>query len=118
MGAKIGVHPLVFCLQKFLGQFPAPLPRILVAVSGGPDSVALLRGLHELHADLSIAHLNHQLRGAESDEDQAFVEHLAKELQLPCSIQCIDIAAEAKARKENLEAVAREVRYAWLTRCA
>src|SRR5262245_51939258 len=59
---------------------------VLVAVSGGADSVALARGLNEIRAggdgQLILAHFNHRLRGAAADADQAFVEELAKQLGL------------------------------------
>jgi tRNA(Ile)-lysidine synthase len=100
---------------------------LVVAVSGGPDSVALLRAL--LHArpaarPLVLAHLNHQLRGAESDADEAFVRDLyaalvacgTAALELRCAR--MDVAAQARAEGGNLEAVARRLRYAWLTRIA
>src|SRR5205823_13390132 len=65
---------LVAGVSAFLRQESIPLRDMLVAVSGGPDSMALLNALIELRAEsLVIAHLNHQLRGAESDEDEAFV---------------------------------------------
>jgi tRNA(Ile)-lysidine synthase len=101
---------------------------MVVAVSGGPDSVALLRALVELRvaADgpLIVAHLNHQLRGPESDGDEAFVAALhatlvtagATGLQLRC--QQIDVAGQARAEGDNLEKVARKVRYAWLAAVA
>jgi len=100
---------------------------MVVAVSGGPDSVALLRALVELRpadAPLIVAHLNHQLRGQESDADEAFVAELhtallaagATSLRLRC--QRIDVAAQARAQGDNLEKVARKVRYAWLAEVA
>src|SRR5436190_8574422 len=72
----------------------------IVAVSGGPDSVALAHLLASLQADgffsrLVIAHLNHQLRAAESDADENFVRSLADELSLPCRTARIDVAALA-----------------------
>jgi tRNA(Ile)-lysidine synthase len=96
---------------------------MVVAVSGGPDSVALLRALAALRTGRSevplvIAHLNHQLRGPESDADEAFVRDLHSAwsqagiggLELCC--ERIDMAAEANG--DNLESVARRVRYQWL----
>jgi tRNA(Ile)-lysidine synthase len=98
---------------------------MVVAVSGGPDSVALLRALVKIRREpVIIAHLNHALRGAESDGDEAFVGELhvalvntsRARLELRC--ERIDIAAIAAAEGANLESVARRVRYDWLTRVA
>jgi tRNA(Ile)-lysidine synthase len=80
-----------------------------VAVSGGADSVALLRALHAVPVPLVVAHVNHQLRGAASDADEAFVRALCAALQVPCFVKRVDVAALAAGA--NLEATAREVRY-------
>jgi tRNA(Ile)-lysidine synthase len=85
----------------------------VVAVSGGADSVALLRLLAD-RAPL-VAHLNHQWRGAESDGDEQFVRELAGSLSLRFVSRSIDLRGEAKTG-ESLEATARRVRYAWLER--
>ena len=89
---------------------------VLVAVSGGADSVALLAALRELQATFGIglvaAHLDHGLRGAESVADCAFVERLASELAVPLHVETAQIPSG------NLEAEARRVRYAFLDRAA
>lgn len=95
----------------------------VVAVSGGPDSVCLARVLVDLQGQgqfrkLIVAHLNHQLRGPESDRDEAFVLGLAQNWRLLCRVQRRDVAAEASTAKANLEATARRVRYAWFTQVA
>jgi tRNA(Ile)-lysidine synthase len=95
----------------------------VVAVSGGPDSVALLRLVVELQRSgasggLIVAHLNHQLRGADSDADEDFVQDLAGELALPFHSKQVDVAGLAKSRGENLESTARQVRYDWLAEIA
>ena len=91
-----------------------PGQRVAVACSGGADSVALLRLLDELKEPLGlrllVAHLNHRLRGADSDEDEAFVRRLADELGLDCIAQRVDVAARAQAQKANLEEAGREAR--------
>ncbi|MBY0522155.1 MAG: tRNA lysidine(34) synthetase TilS [Gemmataceae bacterium] len=85
----------------------------VVAVSGGPDSVALLRALLALGVGpLVVAHLNHQLRGAESDGDEQFVRDRCAGLTLRC--ERLDVAAQARVEGANLEAVARRLRYRWL----
>jgi tRNA(Ile)-lysidine synthase len=93
--------------------------RLGVAVSGGADSVGLLRLLLELRAEiglvLSVVHFNHQLRGAESDEDERFVSELARELQLEYRGGSGDAAAEASTSGVSLEAAGRELRYACFT---
>lgn len=82
-----------------------------VAVSGGADSVALLRALHALPVPVVVAHVNHQLRGADSDADEAFVRALCDSLNVPCWVKRVDVSALAAGA--NLEATAREVRYAF-----
>src|SRR5215216_369710 len=70
---------------------------VVVAVSGGPDSVALLDILASMHGPrLRIAHVNHKLRGRDSDEDAEFVRLLAKRFGLPVSICEADVRAEAE----------------------
>lgn len=92
----------------------------VVAISGGPDSVALFLGLREVRPDarLILAHLNHGLRGPDSDADETFVAQLyetcAKSGPLELRRHRIDVAAQATAEHGNLEAVARRVRYEWL----
>lgn len=100
--------------------------RLVVAVSGGADSVALLDALVRMRkgaADLApveliVAHFNHLLRGDESDEDERFVESLARRYELPFAVAREDIAGEARLQGRNLEAVARERRYRFLARTA
>lgn len=89
--------------------------RVAVAVSGGPDSVCLLHTLVELapslEITLSVAHLNHQLRGAESDEDEKFVCELAATLGLPFHRAAANLPAH-----ENLEQAGRNARRAFFAR--
>jgi len=89
---------------------------VLLAVSGGADSVALLRGMAELpdsiRPKLVVAHLNHQLR-PEAAADQQFVIDLASELALPCFCQTADIRGMADAAGDGIEAAARTARYAF-----
>lgn len=96
----------------------------VVAVSGGADSTALLdalcRGREEGWGPeaLSVAHLNHQLRGEESDADEEFVRALAAQYNLPCDTERAPIEEAAKKTRKNLEATAREWRYDFLRRVA
>jgi len=89
--------------------------RVAVAVSGGADSVALLRVLLELRQELgvvlSVAHLNHQLRGAAADEDARFVAELAASHGLELHLAARDVRACAAERKLSIEAAGREARY-------
>jgi tRNA(Ile)-lysidine synthase len=95
----------------------APGNRIGVAVSGGADSVALLRILHELREELGIVlavvHFNHQLRGAESDADERFVADQARDLELEYHGGRGDTVAEAASEGIGVEAAARELRYSY-----
>ena len=72
--------PLLQKLKSFLKSHAWDESDTVVAISGGPDSVALFRGLHELYPNvrLVLAHLNHGLRGPESDADEAFVAALPR----------------------------------------
>jgi tRNA(Ile)-lysidine synthase len=92
-----------------------PGDRVGVAVSGGIDSVALLRLLIELHHELgivlSVVHFNHKLRGAESEADQEFVANLAREHELEFYSESGDVAQLAADEHSGLEAAARELRY-------
>lgn len=91
--------------------------RIAVAVSGGADSVALLRALAdaapEIGLVLSVVHVHHGIRGAEADEDARFVAELAQQLGLEFRLRRVNTPAEAQAQKETLEEAARRLRYAW-----
>lgn len=94
--------------------------RVAVGVSGGADSVALLRALAARGGELGIvvhaAHLHHGLRGAEADGDREFARALAAELGVEWHEARVDAAAEAAAQKETLEEAARRLRYAWFRR--
>jgi tRNA(Ile)-lysidine synthase len=93
--------------------FPGLTGPGVAAVSGGADSVALLRGLLDAGAGpLTVAHFNHKLRGAESEADAEFVRELAAEFRLPCRLGEADVGSAAAG--ENLEATARRLRYGWL----
>ncbi|MGC2172152.1 MAG: tRNA lysidine(34) synthetase TilS [Candidatus Sulfotelmatobacter sp.] len=89
--------------------------RVGAAVSGGIDSVALLRLLielrHELGIVLSVVHFNHKLRGAESEADQGFVAELAREHGLEFYCDSGDVEQLAAEERSGLEAAARELRY-------
>jgi tRNA(Ile)-lysidine synthase len=97
--------------------------RVLVALSGGADSVALLLLLRELEQTGALtiagaAHLNHQLRGAEADGDEAFCAALAARLGVPFRAERTDVAARARAQKRSVEDAARSARYEFFARAA
>lgn len=96
--------------------------KVLVAVSGGPDSVCMLKVLHGLKDILKIqlhaAHLDHCLRGGESDADAEYVGELTAKLGIACSIEKRDVGQWNKQSKLSLEEAAREVRYRFLEEVA
>lgn len=95
-----------------------PQDTIIVAVSGGPDSVALLHVLYILSASyqwkLVIAHFNHMFRRDESDEEARFVQKIASNLKLPSEILQFDVPAFIKETNMNAQAAARLKRYEFL----
>lgn len=110
-------------LERFIKSIDAQAliqkgDRVLVAVSGGADSVALLRLLLMVQShygvQLAVFHLNHQLRGQEADADQAFVQALCDAYDLPCHSYSENIEAYAAQTGQSFETAARERRYALL----
>jgi len=95
---------------------------LLVAVSGGPDSVCLLHILavlrEKLGITLHIAHLDHKLRGAESEADARYVSELASRLGITATIEERDVKAYQTRQRISLEEAAREVRYTFLAQVA
>ena len=96
--------------------------KLLVAVSGGPDSVCLLHILvrlqEELKLKLHLAHLNHQLRGAESEADADYVADLARQLGIPATIEKREVKDYQARERLSPEEAAREVRYGFLAEVA
>ena len=95
---------------------------LLVAVSGGGDSLALLYALCRLRQEFDLrlhgAHLNHKLRGDASDADAAFVKDTFRRLNIPCEMHSADVAAYRRARGLSLEDAARRLRYCFLADAA
>lgn len=95
-----------------------PGETVIVAVSGGPDSLCLLHVLNTLAPDqelrLHVAHLDHGLRGAESDADAAFVTRLCTHWDLPCTVERVDVLGLAQQPGLSIEEAARHARYAFL----
>jgi tRNA(Ile)-lysidine synthase len=96
-----------------------PETRVVAAVSGGADSVALLLLLRELHGRGALvldcaAHLNHQIRGEAADADEAFCRALAGALGLTLVSERVDVPALARERRQSIEVAGREARLAFL----
>jgi tRNA(Ile)-lysidine synthase len=95
---------------------------VLVAVSGGPDSVALLRFLYEIkntfNLTICVFHLNHKIRGLEADEDESFVAELAARLGLVTHMAEYNVPALAKREKMTIEEAARHARYEMMEKAA
>ena len=87
--------------------------KVLVALSGGADSVALLRVLIDLGYTCECAHCNFHLRGEESDRDEQFVCSLCQEHQIPLHVKHFETESYAKEKQISIEMAARELRYAW-----
>lgn len=89
--------------------------KVLVGVSGGPDSIALAHIMYklaqEIGLELLVAHLNHCLRGQESEEDAAFVRDFAANLGVAAVIEEKDVAGHAVRKRASIQTAAREIRY-------
>ena len=92
--------------------------RLLVAVSGGPDSVVLLDALHREGFSVVVAHCNFHLRGEASDGDAEFVKQLSEKYQVPYYQVDFDTEREARERGVSIEMAARDLRYEWFERVA
>lgn len=91
---------------------------VTVALSGGADSVALLHALKALGYNICALHVNHCLRGEESDRDEAYVRDLCVRLGVELDVYRVDVADEAKKRSMGLEECGREIRYELLGKSA
>jgi len=117
-------HPLIQSVEKTLLEYSMLQSRdkILVAVSGGPDSVALLHVLLALQKKfdilIGVAHLNHGLRPSGAARDAAFVSSLCKKTGLPSHLTTVDIQGRHQRQKGSLEALGRKARYDFFTRIA
>lgn len=87
--------------------------KLIVGVSGGADSVALLRLLQRMGYRVEAAHCNFQLRGEESERDEAFVRELCSTLQITLHVKRFETVTYAEAQKISLEMAARDLRYKW-----
>ena len=117
------MNPLVLAVRKTIRKYDMLQPgeRVVVGVSGGADSVALLHGLWELrgefHLSLMVAHLDHGLRPG-GNQEALFVRKLAEKLGVPFHRRKADVAAYRKEKGLTVQEAAREVRYAFLAEVA
>jgi tRNA(Ile)-lysidine synthase len=91
----------------------SPQDRLLLACSGGVDSMVLLHLLVQSKANVVVAHCNFQLRGAESERDENFVSTICKASGIECLTQSFDTAAYAATNKISIQLAARQLRYQW-----
>ncbi len=115
---------LVRKIKKIISQdgLIAEGDRVLIGCSGGIDSVTLLFVLreisHELSFELGIAHVNHLLRGEESDRDEDFVRGLADRFSIPCYIRKVNVKDEARKAGKSLQHAGRDIRYCFFDEMA
>ncbi|MBL7834263.1 MAG: tRNA lysidine(34) synthetase TilS [Cyclobacteriaceae bacterium] len=105
-------------LEQFLNHIEQhelckPTDRILLAVSGGLDSMVMLNLFKRSHHTIGVAHCNFQLRGSEAEEDERFVADACKAADVPFFVKKFSTRDYATANKLSIQAAARELRYAW-----
>ncbi len=107
-------------IETFKAYWDKELPDVrlkrshfVLAVSGGVDSIVLSHLMHALQTKCSIAHVNFQLRGEESNRDEQFVRDYANRLQFPIQVHACETAKYAETYKMGIQQAAREIRYAW-----
>lgn len=88
---------------------------ILLAVSGGVDSMVMLHLFNQCNYNIAVAHCNFQLRGADSDADQQLVFDTCEALGIKCHIKSFDTTGYAREKKITIQEAAREIRYSWFT---
>ena len=119
-----GERSLLKKVERTIGKYQmlAPKMRVIVGVSGGPDSITLLHLLFRMKAQynlqLCVAHLNHQLRGREADEEAKWVKEFALHLKIPVIMDSFNVALLAERKSLSLEEAARLARYNFLERAA
>ena len=112
------LNSVMNCINKY--RMIAEGDTVLIGVSGGIDSISLLYSLFFLKDDLKcslvVAHVNHGLRGEQSDREAEFVKEIASELKLPCVAEKIDVLRYMAEKGLSKQAAARELRYAFFER--
>ncbi|HEY3341197.1 MAG TPA: tRNA lysidine(34) synthetase TilS [Anaerolineae bacterium] len=119
------IQTVYLALRQFFGHLnlaaPPPTP-LLLAVSGGPDSLCMADAIITLHSELHIApviaHLNHQLRGEAARADADFVRAYAAQMQVPCIVEQVDVLELSRTQRISIEVAAREARYRFLASAA
>jgi tRNA(Ile)-lysidine synthase len=117
VSSTVSHHPLHKQVAKAIRArgLLQPGQKVLVALSGGPDSVALLSTLHAIaplwDVSLTAVHCNYGLRGAESDSDARFVSSLCRRLSIPCLVIPLSVNRREPGSSSSLQARAREARY-------
>ena len=115
------MHPVERNFQKVMSQVTPSETRVLVAVSGGPDSVVLLHLLNRYKREssnrvIAIAHLNHLSRGVDSNKDSDFVVALGKSLGVETFVEDVDVSFLSRKKKTAFQELARIIRYDFLER--
>ncbi|MGB2128928.1 MAG: tRNA lysidine(34) synthetase TilS [Flavicella sp.] len=110
-------------LDKFRKQLQKSFPKlqksnVLIAISGGIDSVVLAHLMHHFNGSIGFAHCNFQLREKESDADELFVKQLAETLSVTAFTKKFDTIVYAKEKGLSIQMAARELRYAWFEEIA
>lgn len=102
-------------VQSFINkeQLLLPQAKVIVGLSGGADSVALLHILHSLGYQCIAAHCNFKLRNEESDRDESFVREFVDEFKIPAHFINFETIEYAKSHNISIEMAARDLRYAW-----
>lgn len=105
-------------VAQFMDHIDVSLPflkkaRLLVAISGGLDSVVLAHLCKQAQMDIALAHCNFNLRAAESDADEAFVLDLAEDLDLEVFVESFETESYAENQKVSIQVAARQLRYDW-----
>lgn len=100
----------------------SPGDRVLVGVSGGPDSVCLLHILNRCRKDMALSlhvvHINHGIRKRESKREEKFVSRLAGRMSLPITVKSLDVPSYAREKRLTIEEAARDMRYSALEQLA